>query len=120
MRLKFIEYIINAACCECRCDARSGSLVYRDLHEILKSEAREKRNNNRLKISQDEISRCFLRARRFYLTDRLIIYFTKIFTRVRIKRERLNLQNNVKVRLDYSHEEGILCIRDVTFSMETN
>lgn len=28
MRLKFIEYIINAACCECRCGARRRSLVY--------------------------------------------------------------------------------------------
>lgn len=48
MRLKFIEYIINAACCECRCGARGGSLVH------LKLETRNAYLESFVKI----VSRC--------------------------------------------------------------
>lgn len=40
MRLKFIEYIINAACCECRCGARRRLLVYYSLFWEIRNEKR--------------------------------------------------------------------------------
>lgn len=97
MRLKFIEYIINAACCECRCErARSGSLVYRDLHEIFSNpKLKDKKINN----------------------DRLLSYriIDNLFSE--------NLFNFAK-QCYYSRtkpqEREALRARDVKFSMETN